>query len=137
MAELSPESVAKWAALTPEQRRELLRELFAEMKPMWEGRMGVMREPTPAEIQAGIDRTMIEVIRRDAAHNPNALVPPVNNPPAGAGVAQDTSRNGWQDFRPLKVDPEVAVVDRMVGRMQPHSRENPMQKEFEGKERAG
>ena len=71
--------------------------------------------PTAEElaIQRGISATMAEVVRHDARHNPNALSPPVNVPPAGAQRVE-AADNGWANEKPLRLPMGQDVIERLV-----------------------
>jgi len=129
MMNLREEIERRLEGLRPEQQVLVLGGMLQELR---ERRAAKQREYngelTDREIQAGIDRTMIDVITRDARHNPNGLVPVENVRPAGAGVVVDTSKNGWQDLRPLRADPEVSLIDGLANAMAPHGADNPARK---------
>jgi hypothetical protein len=128
--------------MTPEEWNEgvaklqaLLAQLQAAMRSRGsatEGGMGMefglgaltTRGPTPEEIQAGIDQTMREIIRKDAHHNPNELRPVENLRVAGSPVVVDADRvgkgTGWQKERPLELPPGQDVIERLCDFYQPH-----------------
>jgi hypothetical protein len=76
--------------------------------------------PTAEElaIQAGISATMVDVVRRDARHNPNALSPPVNVTPVGAQRVEAV--DGWQEGKPLRLPPGQDEIKRLCDAAQPH-----------------
>jgi hypothetical protein len=127
--------------MTPEEWNEgvaklqaLLGQLQAALRSRGsptEGAMGMQfglgalttRGPTPEEIQAGIDQTMREIIRKDAHHNPNALEPVQNVRVAGSPVVVDADRvgkKGWATERPLELPPGQDVIERLCDQLLPH-----------------
>lgn len=81
------------------------------------------RQPTEQEIQAGILKSMSEVVARP--YNPNALRVPDNVKVANAPVVTTAERgSGWQEERPLEpvVKPgsmEERVMSQMIDQALP------------------
>jgi hypothetical protein len=126
MMNLREEIERRLEGLRPEQQVLVLGGMLQELR---ERRAAKQREYngelTDREIQAGIDRTMIDVITRDARHNPNGLVPVENVRPAGAGVVVDTAKgSGFYEPKPLAPNPEIGLVDRMINAALPHGSES-------------
>ena len=89
------------------------------------------RQPTEAEIQAGILRSMREVVARP--YNPNALLPVDNVKVANAPqVVTAGSGRGWQEEKPLAAPPGQDAIERLVNAALPHGSASPLRRKLGG-----
>lgn|SRR5262249_24619819 len=93
---------------------------FRETGAVGFARINLTRQPTPAEIQRGIDATMRDVVRRDARHNPQetGALPKVTVQGAAPVVGGPSS--GWREGAPLVGSvPGQAAIERIANALAP------------------